>query len=168
MIVLGGELDPSGRKLIGFELAHRFVDFYYPSAPVWMREGLAQYYSTITVNPDAISIGLPVPEIYAVAPRAGGYLEEDLGETTLFDALSLARAEDPEADFPAAMVPVYRRILELLPRFQVQGGKVVDYSVAYPRAAFDRQSILWDLNYFKYHFLKLAHVPFNEARLEKD
>ena len=114
------------------------------------------------------SIGLPVPEIYAVDHKAGAYLEEDLGETTLFDGLSLARKEDPQSPFPDAMVPVYRRILELLPRFQVEGGKVVDYSVAYPRAAFDRQSILWDLNYFKYHFLKLAHVPFNEARLEKD
>ena len=114
------------------------------------------------------SIGLPVPEIYGADEKAGAYVEEDLGETTLFDALTLARKEEPEAAFPQAMVPVYRRILELLPRFQVEGGKVVDYSVAYPRAAFDRQSILWDLNYFKYHFLKLAHVPFNEARLEKD
>ncbi len=114
------------------------------------------------------SIGLPVPQVYGVDEKAGIYLEEDLGETTLFDAVTLARREDPGADFPAAMVPVYRRILEILPRFQVEGGRVVDYSVAYPRAAFDRQSILWDLNYFKYHFLKLAHIPFNEARLEKD
>jgi aminoglycoside/choline kinase family phosphotransferase len=114
------------------------------------------------------SIGLPVPEIYGVDAQAGVYLEEDLGETTLFDALTLARRDEPDAAFPSSIVPVYRRILELLPRFQVEGGKVVDYSVAYPRAAFDRQSILWDLNYFKYHFLKLAHVPFNEARLEKD
>jgi aminoglycoside/choline kinase family phosphotransferase len=114
------------------------------------------------------SIGLPVPEVYAVDEKSGLYLEEDLGETTLFDALSLARKADGASPFPAAMIPVYRRILELLPRFQVQGGKAVDYSVAYPRAAFDRQSILWDLNYFKYHFLKLAQVPFNEARLEKD
>jgi hypothetical protein len=65
-------------------------------------------------------------------------------------------------------MPVYERVVEELPRFQLIGGKVVDYSVAYPRAAFDKQSILWDLNYFKYHFLKLAHIPFNEARLEHD
>ena len=113
-------------------------------------------------------VGLPVPQVYALDEKAGIYLEEDLGETTLFDAVTAARAEDPQADFPAAVLPIYRRILELLPRFQVEGGKEVDYSVAYPRSAFDRQSILWDLNYFKYHFLRLAHVPFNEARLEKD
>jgi aminoglycoside/choline kinase family phosphotransferase len=111
---------------------------------------------------------LPVPEIYAVDEDAGVYLEEDLGDTTLFDALGEARRADPDADFPAAMVPVYRRVAQVLPRFQVEGGRKVDYSVAYPRSAFDRQSILWDLNYFKYHFLKLAHIPFNEAKLEKD
>lgn len=114
------------------------------------------------------SVGLPVPQIYAADEEAGIYLEEDLGDTTLFDGIVAARRDDPDAAFPAAMIPVYRRILSILPRFQVEGGKVVDYSVAYPRAAFDRQSILWDLNYFKYHFLKLAHVPFNESRLEKD
>ncbi|HET8656146.1 MAG TPA: RNase adapter RapZ [Longimicrobiaceae bacterium] len=111
--------------------------------------------------------GLPVPELYGVDEAAGIYLEEDLGDTTLFDALSAARKRDG-GEFPLSMLPVYRRVVEELPRFQVVGGRVVDYTVAYPRAAFDRQSILWDLNYFKYHFLKLAHIPFNEARLEKD
>jgi aminoglycoside/choline kinase family phosphotransferase len=112
-------------------------------------------------------IGLPVPDIYADDEDGGVYLLEDLGDTTLFDALDEARAAAGGA-FPDAMVLVYRNVVRWLPRFQVRGGRVVDYSVAYPREAYDRQSILWDLNYFKYHFLKLAHVPFNEARLEQD
>lgn len=112
-------------------------------------------------------IGLPVPEIYGVDEEAGVWLEEDLGDTTLFDALSEGRSRDGER-FPEAVESVYRDVVELLPRFQIEGGRVIDYSVAYPRAAFDVQSIRWDLNYFKYHFLKLAHVPFSEARLEAD
>jgi aminoglycoside/choline kinase family phosphotransferase len=112
-------------------------------------------------------IHLPVPEIYAVDEGRGLWLEEDLGDTTLFRALSAARLEDPTT-FPPAMLEAYERVVEILPRFQVEGGRVVDYADAYPRPAFDQQSMMWDLNYFKYHFLKLANVPFSEQRLEKD
>jgi len=111
--------------------------------------------------------GLPVPDLYAVDEAAGIWLLEDLGDTTLFRALDTERGPGVD-EFPEEMMPLYRRVLELLPRFQVEGGSTIDFRVAYPRAAFDRQSILWDLNYFKYHFLKLAHVPFNEATLERD
>jgi len=112
--------------------------------------------------------GLPVPEIYAEDQDAGAWLEEDLGDTTLFRALSAARVGLGDDRFPAEIEALYRRVLTVLPRFQVEGHKVVDYRLAYPRKAFDRLSIRWDLNYFKYHFLKLAHVPFNEQRLEDD
>jgi aminoglycoside/choline kinase family phosphotransferase len=112
-------------------------------------------------------IDLPVPEIYGADMPAGIWLEEDLGDTTLFAALSAAR-EREGVDFPASMLPVYERVVRLLPRVQIEGGKVIDYDVAYPRPAFDLQSMLWDLNYFKYHFLKLAHIPFSEQRLEND
>jgi aminoglycoside/choline kinase family phosphotransferase len=111
--------------------------------------------------------GLAVPEIYAADEPRKIYLEEDLGDTTLFDALVAARKQEGQ-DFPTSMLPLYRRVVEELPRFQLVGGRAADYSVAYPRAEFDRQSILWDLNYFKYHFLKLAQIPFNEGRLERD
>lgn len=112
--------------------------------------------------------GLPVPEIYAEDQDAGVWLEEDLGDTTLFAALSAARVACGEDEFPTDIEHLYRRVLTVLPRFQVLGHRVIDYRLAYPRKAFDRQSIRWDLNYFKYHFLKLAHVPFSEQRLEDD
>ena len=112
-------------------------------------------------------IGLPVPEIYGADEGLGIWLEEDLGDTTLFGAVSSARAAEG-GRFPQVMVEVYEHVVDLLPRFQVEGARVIDFGVAYPRAAFDEQSMRWDLNYFKYHFLKLAHVPFNEQRLEDD
>ena len=121
----------------------------------------------LSFSRDFRRIGLPVPEVFAADEAAGVYIVEDLGDVTLFQALTEARRREPGA-FPASMVPVYRRVLETLPRFQVDGGRAVDYAVAHPRAAFDERSMRWDLHYFKYHFLKLAHVPFNEDRLERD
>ncbi len=113
-------------------------------------------------------VGLPVPEIYGEDREAGVWLEEDLGDTTLFKALTEARVECGEREFPADAEQLFRKALTALPCFQVEGNAAIDYRLAYPRQAFDRQSIRWDLNYFKYHFLKLAHIPFNEQRLEDD
>ncbi|MBI4351936.1 MAG: phosphotransferase [Elusimicrobia bacterium] len=108
---------------------------------------------------------LPVPEIYAADEARGLYLEEDLGGTTLFEYL---QAERKGSDFPPQVLAVYKKALEYLPRFQAQAGRGLDLKCCYPRASFDRQSIMWDLNYFKYYFLKLAKLPFNEQKLEDD
>src|SRR5437763_298787 len=109
--------------------------------------------------------GLPVPEIYAEDLSQGAYLEEDLGDTTLFDFLSQNRAGD---NIAPAVIEAYRKAVAVLPRFQVEAGRDLNYKVCYPRGSFDRQSIAWDLNYFKYYFLRLAGVPFNEQALEDD
>ncbi len=108
---------------------------------------------------------LPVPETFAEDLNEGAYLEEDLGDTTLFEYLSAHRTVDAVAQ-PA--VEAYRRVVAVLPRFQVEAGHDLNYKVCYPRASFDRQSIAWDLNYFKYYFLRLAGVPLNEQALESD
>ena len=109
--------------------------------------------------------GLPVPEIYAEDLNHGAYLEEDLGDTTLFEFLSKNRAGENIA--PQA-VEAYRKVVAELPRFQIEAGRDLNYKVCYPRGSFDRQSIAWDLNYFKYYFLRLAGIPFNEQALEDD
>src|SRR5580698_817824 len=109
--------------------------------------------------------GLPVPEIYAEDLGHGAYLEEDLGDTSLFEFLSANRSGDVIAP---DVVEAYRKVVAELPRFQVVAGRDLNYKVCYPRSSFDRQSIAWDLNYFKYYFLRLAGVPFNEQALEVD
>src|SRR6202140_547125 len=109
--------------------------------------------------------GLPVPEIYADDLSQGAYLEQDLGDTTLFQFLSENRS--PERIAPP-VIEAYRKALAIFPPFQIEAGRDLNYKVCYPRASFDRQSIAWDLNYFKYYFLRLAGIPFNEQALERD
>jgi len=109
--------------------------------------------------------GLPVPEIYAEDLKKGIYLEEDLGDTTLFEFLSARRTQD---GLDKSVVEAYRRVVDVLPRFQISAGGSLAYGFCHPRASFDKQSMMWDLSYFKYYFLRLAQVPFNEQKLEDD
>ena len=106
---------------------------------------------------------LPVPEIYAEDLDQGVYLQEDLGFTTLYSFLLEAKGS-----FPEHLVKLYQKVVERLAVLQVEGGKGLDYSVCYPREAFDKQSMFWDFNTFKYYFLKLANIPFDEQALEDD
>ena len=106
-----------------------------------------------------------MPEIYAEDLDHGAYLEEDLGDTTLFEFLSKNRSGE---NIAPAVIETYRKAVAVLPRFQVEAARDLDYSVCYPCASFDRQSIAWDLNYFKYYFLRLAGIPFSEHALEND
>ncbi|MFQ5823484.1 MAG: phosphotransferase [bacterium] len=110
--------------------------------------------------------GLPVPEIYVEDLDSDIYLEEDLGDLTLFDAL--VQAQGDREEFPAGIVEIYKKVVRILPEFQINVGKTLNYNICYPRHSFDRQSMMWDLNYFKYYFLKLAKIPFNEQKLEDD
>jgi aminoglycoside/choline kinase family phosphotransferase len=109
--------------------------------------------------------GLPVPDIYAEDLEHGAYLEEDLGGTTLFEFLLKNRMAE---NIAPQVVEAYRKVIAVLPRFQIEAGRDLNYAVCYPRASFDRQSIAWDLNYFKYYFLRLAGIAFNEQALEDD
>jgi aminoglycoside/choline kinase family phosphotransferase len=155
---LQGQLGGSGRAIVRLTGGgHRAIGIVYP-----VREENVAF---LEFSRHFRRKGLPVPEIYAEDLNRNAYLEEDLGDTTLFEFLGAHRFGEtigPE------VLEAYRRTVAILPRFQVEAGRDLNYKVCYPRASFDRQSIAWDLNYFKYYFLRLAGVPFNEQALEAD
>jgi aminoglycoside/choline kinase family phosphotransferase len=111
------------------------------------------------------SKGLNVPELYAVQEEKGIYLLEDFGDLMLKHMVDQSREE---GFFPGKVIPFYHNTLEHLLRFQVEGHVGLDYSVCVPSMEFDRQSVLWDLNHFKYFFLKLLGIPHDEKKLEDD
>jgi aminoglycoside/choline kinase family phosphotransferase len=112
-----------------------------------------------------LSKGLPVPEIYGSLPEKFVYYQQDLGDLNLFTFLlnkQSAQGFDDEAE------NMYRKVLDRLIDFQTIGIEGLNLDLCYPHRSFDRQSMMWDMNYFKYMFLKLVAVSFNERRLEHD
>ena len=108
---------------------------------------------------------LNVQSLYAQNLKEDIYLLEDLGDTSLY---SIAGKESSRGNVSINTLKYFKQALNHLIRFQLEGGKGLDYSVCYPRPKFDKQSILWDLNYFKYYFVKLLKIPFDEQKLEDD
>lgn len=119
----------------------------------------------ISFSKNFINNNLPVPKILDENLEHNIYLVEDLGDVSLFSFLSEQRNND---EFPESVLNIYKKITEFLPQFQIEAGKTLDYNVCYPRSSFDKQSMMWDLNYFKYYFLKLGKIPFDEQMLETD
>ena len=111
------------------------------------------------------NLGLNVPKILSENIEKNQYLIEDLGDETLFSHLMKYKVEN---GFDEHLIELYKKTIKHLLEFQIKAGQNFDYTHAYPRKAFDKQSMLWDLNYFKYYFLKLAKISFDEQALEND
>ena len=109
--------------------------------------------------------GLPVPQVYAHSDDFLYYLQEDLGDTLLFDKLG---TKSREGGASAELCQLLRQVIRLLPILQCKGAEGLDFSQCYPQPAFNHRSVLWDLNYFKYCFLKATGIDFQEDRLEDD
>ena len=108
---------------------------------------------------------LPVPEIFGYLPGKFVYYLQDLGNDNLYTWIHKKPLIAP-FDNPTKIL--YRKILDKLIEFQIRGIDGLNLDLCYPHKSFDRQSMMWDMNYFKYMFLKLIAVPFNERRLEHD
>lgn len=112
-----------------------------------------------------LSCGIAVPEIYAESEDDNCYLLSDLGDLSLLQKLEDGRKNGrPDA----VTIELYKMTIAELPRFQFEASKGLNYNLCYPVKEFDARSMRWDLNYFKYYFLRLLKIPFNEHALEND
>ena len=110
------------------------------------------------------AVGLPVPKLYAVSEDGMSYIQQDLGDTILYnkvcEAVKIGQTEEVEE--------LLTKTIALLPKLQFEGGKCADWSVCYPEPSFSRRMVMFDLNYFKYCFLKPSGLEFNEVRLQDE
>lgn len=111
------------------------------------------------------SKGLPVPQVVAVSADRMAYLQEDLGDTLLFNAIEKGRLT---RSFSTEEKELLVKVVRKLPEIQFAGAVGLNFGKCYPPTEFDTRSILWDLNYFKYCFLKATGIEFLEDKLEDD
>ena len=128
-------------------------------------EDLKENQAFISFSKTFNELNLNVPKVLFTDLDNNVYLLNDLGDVTLYSLL-----HDKKHDYKSSpdLIVLYKKALEQLQKFQILADKKIDYSACYPRAKFDRQSILWDLNYFKYDFLKLGRIGFDEQLLENE
>lgn len=117
----------------------------------------------LTIDRHFASKGIRVPKVLAEDGLC--YLQEDLGSTILYDALADGRAKGAYSPDEVALL---RKTMAALPKIQVEGAQGLDFSVCYPQPSFDGRMVDFDLNYFKYDYLKLTGLEFNEVRLQDD
>lgn len=111
------------------------------------------------------SIGLRVPGVFRYIPEEMVYLAEDLGD---LDLVTWVHEKGGTINGLQNIEEMYQLVLKELLRFQFEADRDLDYGLSYPRKKFDRSSVMWDLYYFKYMFLKLSGTGFNEQLLEDD
>ena len=120
----------------------------------------------IALSRHFVSRHLPVPKVLAVSHDELCYLQTDLGSLSLFDAIKGGR--EAGGRYTLAEKELIAKTIRLLPRLQVEGSHGLDFTQCYPQAEFNVDSVMFDLNYFKYCFLKATDLDFHELKLEAD
>ena len=115
----------------------------------------------LVLSEQMASCGINVPQVLAVSSNKADYILSDLGDESLF-------FEHIAKGFDDTTVALLHKTIAQLPRIQFEVAKHLDFAVCYPQASFDKRTVYWDLNYFKYEFLKPSGIEFNEAYLEDD
>lgn len=116
-------------------------------------ESSAENASFIALDRHLVSRGVRVPRVYDVSADGLCYTQDDLGDVSLHDCLDNK--------------PLLLQVMGELPRIQF-GAKDFDWSKCFATREFGPRIINFDLNYFKYCFLRISGVLFDENRLQDD
>ena len=109
--------------------------------------------------------GIHVPKVLAVSEDGMSYIQEDLGDDLLYNKVSQGRESGEYSSYERALL---RRTMEMLPKLQCKGAEGLDFNMCFPEPEFNGRMIMFDLNYFKYCFLKATGMEFDEVRLQDD
>ena len=119
----------------------------------------------IALSRAMLACDIAVPAVLAVSDDELCYLQNDLGDVSLYGAMAHARENGV---FEAADIECLSSVVAELPKIQFTVPQHFDFSLCYPVSDFNERTVMWDLNYFKYCFLKGVGIEFNENRLEDE
>ena len=143
----------------------KYFRFFYDDKSVVAAEcnNIAENEAFFSFSQHFLDLNLSVPEVLSISDDRKSWLLQDLGKVSLYDYLP----KKSEEVISEVALKYYKQALNDLVDFQIKGHQGIDYSKAYPVKEFNRDSISWDLNYFKYYFLHVSDVDYNEMLLQK-
>ena len=119
----------------------------------------------VSISRHFIEKGIRVPRVLAVSEDGMRYIQEDLGDDMLYNMVAQGRDSGVYSSYERALLV---KTIEQLPKIQFRGGEGMDWKVCFPEPAFNERMVMFDLNYFKYCFLKATGLDFDEVRLQED
>ena len=125
----------------------------------------AENHAFLEIDAQFCAQGLHAPAVYAATADGMAYLQEDLGDGQLFALLKPALAD---GSFTPEQLDWLHDTVSLLPAVQFKVGAGLDWGVCFPDRELNDRMVSFDLNYFKYDFLKLTGLEFDEVRLQDD
>ena len=126
---------------------------------------LAENEAFLTIAAQMVSKGIHAPQVYGVSPDRMTYLQQDLGDGQLFELL---RGSIDKGAFSPEEMTLLRKTLAALPAIQYETADGLDWGICFPDRAFNARMVNFDLNYFKYDFLKFTGLEFSEIKLQDD
>ena len=152
-------LTPSGSARLYYRLTHPSGKTFIGTLSTQREENEA----FIGFSSQLRRAGVNVPEVYCANLSNGVYIQEDLGDHSLYNLL-----DDTSEKGLENRLQGFKQAIDLLLKVQVNGSNYIDYNLCFPVHELDRNNVLWDLNYFKYYFIKLYDLPIDENALEEE